>query len=129
MYGCSKDCLSLIPFRPPWIGCFTLSFKCFSSDSDSFPDDVGSGPLLQFPHLPRAGPVLLTLLFSPLVPCPTEFCAVLFFSAGLVLLSVLSWCPACTSVSEGVFLMYPWREMYSMSTYFSTILFSVMSFL
>ena len=27
-------------------------------------------------------------------------------------------------VSEGVFLMYPWRETYSMSTYSSTILFS-----
>jgi len=26
-------------------------------------------------------------------------------------------------VSEGVFLMYPWRKMYSTSTYSSTILF------
>ena len=47
-----------------------------------------------------------------------------FFSTGQVLLSALSWCLACTSVSEGVFLMYPWREMYSTSTYSSTILFS-----
>ena len=31
---------------------------------------------------------------------------------------------ACTSVSECTFLMYPWREMYSMSTYSSAILFS-----
>ena len=115
MYGCGKDCLSLIPFRLPQIGCFTLSLKCFSSDSDSCRDDVGSGPLVQFPHPLRAGPVLLTLLFFPLVPCPTEFCVVLFFSAGQGLLSALSsWCPACTSVSEGVFLMYPWREMSSM---------------
>ena len=30
--------------------------------------DVGIGPLLQFPHLLRADPVLLTLLFFPLVP-------------------------------------------------------------
>ena len=30
--------------------------------------NVGTGPLLQFPHLLRAGSVLLTLLFSPLVP-------------------------------------------------------------
>ena len=29
---------------------------------------MGIGPLLQFPHPPRAGPVLLTLLFFPLVP-------------------------------------------------------------
>ena len=50
------------------------------------------------------------------------FC--IFFSSGQVLLSTLSWCSACTSVSEGVFLMYPWREMYSMSTYSSAILFS-----
>ena len=63
-YGCSKDCLILIPFRLPQISYFTLSLKCFSSDSDNCPD-VGIGPLLQFPHLLRAGPVLLTLLFSP----------------------------------------------------------------
>ena len=56
----------LIPFRLPQISCFTLSLKCFSSDSDNCPN-VGIGPLLQFPHLPRAGPVLLTLLFFPLV--------------------------------------------------------------
>ena len=54
----------LIPFRLPQISCFTLSLKCFSSDSDT----VGIRPLLQFPHPPRAGPILLTLLFFPLVP-------------------------------------------------------------
>ena len=47
----------------------------------------------------------------------------IFFSAGQVLLSALSWCSVCTSVSEGVFLMYPRRKMYSMSTYSSAILF------
>ena len=67
MYGCGKDFLILIPFRLPQISCFTFSLKCFSSDSDNSPD-VGIGPLLQFPQLPRAGPVLLTLLFPPLVP-------------------------------------------------------------
>ena len=45
----------------------SLSLKCFSSDSNSFPS-VGIGPLLQFPHPPRAGPVLQTLLFFPLLP-------------------------------------------------------------
>ena len=55
------------------------------------------------------------------------FC--IFFSAGQVLLSTLSWCSACTSVSEGVFLMYPWRKIYSTSTYSSAILFSPMSLL
>ena len=48
----------------------------------------------------------------------------IFFSGGQVLLSALSWCSACTSVSEGVFLMYPWGEMYCMSTDSSAILFS-----
>ena len=62
-----QGCLILIPFRLPQMSCFTLSLKCFSSDSDNCPA-VGIGPLLQFPHLPRAGPALLTLLFSPLFP-------------------------------------------------------------
>ena len=57
----------LIPFRLPQISCFTLSLKCFSSDSDNCLD-VGIRPLLQFPYPQRAGPVLLTLLFFPLVP-------------------------------------------------------------
>ena len=67
MYGCNKDPLILIPFRLPQISCFTLSLKCFSSDSDNCPS-VGIRPLLQFPDPPRAGPVLRTLLFFPLVP-------------------------------------------------------------
>ena len=75
IYGCSKDCLILIPFRLPQISCFTLSLKCFSSDSDNCPD-VGIGPLLQFPHQPRVGPtntpVFLLLLH------PTEICMVLY---------------------------------------------------
>ena len=36
-----------------------------------------------------------------------------FFSSGQVLLPALGWCSASTSVSEGVFLMYLWREIYS----------------
>ena len=51
----------------------------------------------------------------------------IFFSTGQVFLSALSWCSACTSVSEGVFLMYPWREMYSTSTYTSSIFFLLKS--
>ena len=77
MYGCSKDFLILIPFRLLQISCFTLILQCFSSGSDNCPD-VGIRPLLQFPHPLRASPVLLTLLFFPLVPCPTEFCMVLY---------------------------------------------------
>ena len=67
LYGCGKDCLILTPFRLPQINCFTLSLKCFFSGSDNCPA-VEIGPLLQFPHPLKAGPVLLTLLFSPLVP-------------------------------------------------------------
>ena len=66
MYDCGKDCLILIPFRLPQISCFTLSLKCFSSDSDNCPS-VQIGPLLQFPHRPRAGTTILTLLCFPLV--------------------------------------------------------------
>ena len=66
-YGCGKDCLILIPFRLPQISCFTLRLKCFSCDSDNCPN-VGIRSLFQFIHRPRAGPVLLTLLFFPLVP-------------------------------------------------------------
>ena len=125
MYGCGKDCLILIPFRLPQISGFTLSLKCFSSDSDNCPN-VGIGPLLQFPHPPKAGPVLLTFLFSPLVPSSSRVLwFYIFFATGQVLLSTLSWCSRCTSVSEGVFLMYPWREMYSTSIYSSAILFSL----
>ena len=67
MYSCGKDCLILIPFRLRQIGSFTLSLKCFSSDSENCPA-LEIGPLLQFPHLLRAGPALLALLFFPLVP-------------------------------------------------------------
>ena len=45
----------------------------------------------------------------------------IFFSAGQILLSALRWCSACPSVSEGVILMYPWREKYSISIYSSAI--------
>ena len=112
MYGCSKDCLILIPFRLLQISSFTLNLKCFCSDSGNCPD-VGIGPLLQFPHLLRAGPLLTTLLFCPLVPSSYGVLhGSIFFPTGQVLLSTLSWYSACTSVSEGVSLMYPWREMY-----------------
>ena len=66
-YDCGKDCLLLIPFRLPQSSCFILSLQCFSPNPDNCPS-VGIGPLLWFPHPPRAGPVLLTQLFLPLVP-------------------------------------------------------------
>ena len=97
----------LIPFRLPQISCFTLSLKCFSSDSDNCPN-VGIRPLLQLPRPLRAGPVLLTLLFFPLFPSSYRvlhgsiysFPLVRYsypLSAGSVLhallcLKVCSWC-------------------------------------
>ena len=127
MFHGSKDCLILIPLRLPQISCF-ISLKCFYSDSDNC-SNVEIRPRLQFPHPLRAGPVLLTHLFFSssfiLLTFPWFY---IFFSAGQVLLSALSWCSACTSVSEGIFLMYLWREMYSMSTYSPAILFSAISF-
>ena len=124
MYGCDKDYLILIPFKLPQITCFTLSLKCFSSDSDSCPS-VGIRPLLQF--LPAEGRSSPTN--TPVFP-PSSFLLLSFawfyilFFTGQVLLSTLSWCSACTSVSEGVFLTYPWREMDSTSACSSAILFS-----
>ena len=91
MYGCGKDCLILIPFRLPQISYFTLSLKCFSFDSDICPN-VGIGPLLQFPHLLRAGTVLLTLLFFPLVPSSYQVLHGSIYSFPLVRYS----CPLST---------------------------------
>ena len=88
MYGCSKDCLILIPCRLPQISCFTLSLKCFSSDSDSYPP-VGVRPLLQFPHPLRVGPVLLTLQILPLVPLSYQLLRGSIYSFPLVRYSCL----------------------------------------
>ena len=94
MYGCGKDPLILIPFRLLQISCFPLSLRCFSSDSDNCPDG-GIGPLLQFPNLLRAGPVLLTLLCFPQFLRPTEFCVIvyiLFHWSGAPVLLQLVFC-------------------------------------
>ena len=139
-YGCGKDHLILIPFRLPQISCFTLSLKCFSSDSDNCPN-VGIGPLLQCLHWLRAGPALLTLLFFPLVPlsyqvlCGSLYSFPLFryscpLSAGvlhaLLCVQVYSWCtcgercsrhpptplPSCSPRID-VFELWCWRRLLS----------------
>ena len=127
MYGCGKDCLILIPFRLPQISCFTLSLKCFSSDSDNCPA-VRIRPLLQSVE-GRCSPTN-----TPVFP-PSSFILpsfvwwfYIFFPTGQVLLSTLSWCSARIALSEGVFLMYPWREMYSTSTSSSAVFFSPLLF-
>ena len=80
------------------------SFSCFSPP----PTEGRSGP--------TNTPVFLLVPLSYQVSHGS-----IFFSVGQVLLSALSWCSACTSVSEGVFLMYLCREMYPTSTYSSAI--------
>ena len=122
MYGCGKDCLILIPFRLPQISCFPYSLNCFSSDSDAPMWDRTPAPILQSAK-GRSSPTN-----TPISP-PSSFILLsfawiyIFFSVGQLLLSTLSWCSACTPLSEGVFLMYLWREMYSMYIYSSAILF------
>ena len=88
MHGSGKDCLILIPCRLPQISCCTLSLKYFSSDLDSCPA-VGIRPLLQFPHPPRAGSVLLTLLFFLLVPSSYRVLRASIYSFRLVRSSCL----------------------------------------
>ena len=88
-------------FRLPQISCFTLSLKCFSSDSDNCPD-MEIGPLLQVPHPLRAVPVLLTLLVFPQFLHSTKICVV------LCILLLWSGTPEC---SQLVFCMHfcVWR--------------------
>ena len=89
-------CVILIPFSLPQISCFTHSLKYFSSNPNSCPD-VGIRPLLQFPHLLRAGPVLPTLLFFP------QFLHLTEFYAALYTLFCWSGTPVC---SQLVFCMH-----------------------
>ena len=117
MYGCSKDCLILIPFMLSQISCFPLSLKCFSSDLHNCPD--------VFPHPLRAGLLLLTLLFFPLVPSSYRVLCGSVYSFPLVRYSCLLSLVSCRhSCVWRCILMYPWRETYSTSTYSSAISFS-----
>ena len=100
-------------FDTPW-GQFSGSLGSWSQCSDC----KGSGLDLEF---------CVVLYILLILFCSSEVISIilsLFFSTGQVLLSTVSWCSACASVSETVFLMYPWREMYSASTYSFAILFS-----
>ena len=107
-------CVIPTAFRLSQVNCFTLVLKCFSSVPNNCPS-VGAGPRVQFPHLAKAGPVLLTLLFSSQLPSSYQVLHGSMYS----FLGIRFFCPfsagaASSFVSEGVFLMYPW--MYSTST-------------
>ena len=135
-WGTCRSVQGMYVARTVWLsfhlGCtdqlFTLSLKCFSSDSDNCLA-VGIGPLLQFPYLLRAGPVLLTLLFFPFLPTSYRVLHGSIFSFPLVRSSYQLWTGVLVALlSEGVFLMYPWRKMYPTFTYSSAILFSLIHF-
>ena len=121
MYGCSKDCLILFSFRLPQISCFPLSLV---SPLTQLPQrgDWTPAPVPP-PTEGRTSPTNTPVSPHSSLILPSFAWVYIFFSAGQGLLSSLSWRSACNSVSEGVFLMYPWREIYSMSTYSSAILF------
>ena len=106
IYGYSKDSLILIPFRLPQISCFTLSLKCFSSDSDNCPN-VGIRPPVSVPPPTegRSSPTNTPVFPPGSFILPSFACFCMFFSSGQVLLSALSWCSAYTPVSESIFLI------------------------
>ena len=92
------------------------------SQQQLLPWTEGLDPCLSFPTCWGQASPSNTLVFHPssfVLPSFAWF--YIFFSTGQILLMALSWCSACTSRSEGVFLMDPWREMYSTSTYSSAI--------
>ena len=123
MYDYEKDCLILIPFILSQISCFTLSLKCFPSVPNNCPH-VMNKPLLQFPRPPRADPVLLILLFFPLVPSSYRVLCECIYSFPLVRYS----CLLSTGVGHALLCLkvYSWcirGEKCTTSTY-SIILFS-----
>ena len=93
---------------------FNLSLKCFSSDSDNCGDrtPASAPPLAKGRSSPTNTPVFLPISFV----LPSFAWFYILLSTGQALLSTLSWYSACTSVSEGVFLRYPWIKMYSTTT-------------
>ena len=129
MYGCSKDCMILIPFRLPQIAVSLEALNVSPLTQTIAPMCGARTASVPPPTKGRSSPT------NNCVFCPSSFILLSFawfyilFSTGQLLLSTVSWCSAYTSVSEGVFLMYPLREMYSTPNYSSTILFSlIMSF-
>ena len=115
--GCHRSAVSFSALNvPPLTQTIALIWgldPCFSSPPAESRSSPTNTPV--FPPVPSSYRVLLgsyrVLLGS------------IHFPTVQGLLSVLSWCSSCPSVSEGVFLMYSWREMYSTFTYSSAILF------
>ena len=87
-----------IPFRLSQISCFTLASNV--SPLTLTISQYGDWALFQFPHLPRAGPGLLTLPFSPFML--VSFVRFSIFFSSQLLLSILGSCSESTSLSEGI---------------------------
>ena len=105
------------PFRLPQISCFPLSLLWLRQLPQRGAWTPGGS--VPPPAEGRSNPT-----DTPVFP-PSSFILLSFAWFWIFfLLIALSCCFACTSVSDGVFLMYPWRERYSTSTYSSSILFS-----
>ena len=106
------------------------SLKCFPSVPIEFPvregvsPNSGISPLLQLP-CPRVQVLSCFLsssfffLFS-VIPSYAGIFIVLSSVQGLLL--VFSWCSVRIVASIDIFLIHPWREMHSVSTYSSAIL-------
>ena len=67
----------------------------------------------------RSSPTHSPLFQPPSFVLPSLVWFYIFFSSGQVLLPALSWSSARSSASGGVFLMYTWRQMHSISAYSS----------
>ena len=101
-------CMILISYRLSQTSCFTVSLKCFSSLPNNC-CDVGIRPLLQFPQPLRTGPVVLTLLASPLLP---SFYQVLCGSIYSFLVIRYSWLLSAGILQTLLFLkVYSWLSM------------------
>ena len=90
---------------------------------------VGAGPedpkgkRLLSPPPPRLVPTLTIGTCSP--ASPASVVSGIFLLGGQRLLPAYRLCSVVSSASENVFLVHPWREMCSTSTYSSTVLYLV----
>ena len=105
------------------------SLKCFSSVPVDFSVGEEVSPnlgisLLQLPH-PGVQVLsgFLSFSFSLLFAILPSYAGIFIVLSGVQgLLLVFSWCSVRIVASIDVFLMHPWREVNSTSSYYSTIL-------
>ena len=104
------------------------SLKCFPSlpSNWSWCENLSSASASRlYLHHPQVQVQFHSLCSSfSLLPIKMWMDIYIFLSSGQGDLPVLSWFSVTTSASEEVFLVHPWREMYSTFFYSSTILFT-----